>query len=175
MHGWWDARLVALNEDTRPVVVAFDGSPEAAEAVRAAGTLFRDRPLLVVTVWEPGLAVAMMPAGGIGDAAYVTPTPDQMREVDQAQREHATATAEAGARLAVEAGGRAEPLPVADDVEVAGTIAAIAEQRDAAAVVVGSRGLGRVKSALLGSTSRRLLHETRRPLLVVRAPDRELD
>jgi nucleotide-binding universal stress UspA family protein len=53
---------------------------------------------------------------------------------------------------------------------VADTIAAIAEQRDAAALVVGARGMGRVKSAFVGSTSRRLLHDTRRPLLVVRAP-----
>jgi nucleotide-binding universal stress UspA family protein len=37
-------------------------------------------------------------------------------------------------------------------------------------MVVGSRGLGGIKARLLGSTSRKLLQHTRRPVLVVRAP-----
>jgi nucleotide-binding universal stress UspA family protein len=36
---------------------------------------------------------------------------------------------------------------------------------------VGSRGLGAVKARLLGSTTRRLLHESHRPVLVVRNGD----
>jgi nucleotide-binding universal stress UspA family protein len=58
-----------------------------------------------------------------------------------------------------------------EGVNVAETLIAIAEERDAAAIVVGSRGLGAVKSRLLGSTSRKVLHDTRRPVLVVRAPE----
>ena len=161
-----------MTAETNPVVVAFDGSPEAAEAVRTAATLFRDRLLVVVTVWEPGMAMAaaMMPVGEIGGGSYNPPTPEAIEALDKAQLEHAQAAAEAGARLATEAGATAEALPVPDSSDVADTIAAIVEERDAAALVVGSRGMGRVKSALTGSTSRRLLHETRRPVLVVRAP-----
>jgi nucleotide-binding universal stress UspA family protein len=161
-----------MTADTRPVVVAFDGSPEAVAAVQAAATLFHDRVLLVVTVWEPGMAMttAMLPVGGAGAASYVPPSPEDVKAVDEAQLEHAQAAAEAGARLATEAGAAAEALPVPDSADVADTIAAIAEQRDAAALVVGSRGMGRMKSALVGSTSRRLLHDTSRPLLVVRTP-----
>jgi nucleotide-binding universal stress UspA family protein len=162
-----------MTEDSRPVVVAFDGSPEALEAVRTASTLFRDRPVLVVTVWEPGLAMAgaMLPAADVGGANFIPPTLDQMEAVDEAAREHAQAAAEAGTRLASELGATAESLHVPDRADVTETLVGIAEERDAAALVVGARGLGRVKSALLGSTSRRLLHETRRPVLVVRAPD----
>ena len=58
-----------------------------------------------------------------------------------------------------------------DEVNVAETLARLADERDAAAVVVGTRGLGRVKSAMLGSTSRGLMHHTRRPVVVVRAPE----
>jgi nucleotide-binding universal stress UspA family protein len=161
-----------MTENSRPVVVAFDGSRAALEAVHAAATLFLDRPVLVVTVWEPALAAAgaMLPAD-IGGTSFIPPTPDQLEAVDEAAREHSQAAAEAGARLARELGAAAESLAVPDRADVTETLVGIAEERDAAALVVGTRGLGRVKSALLGSTSRRLLGETRRPVLVVRAPD----
>ena len=78
--------------------------------------------------------------------------------------------AEAGARLARELGATAEALSVPDAVNVADTLIAIAEERDARAIVVGSRGLGGIKARVLGSTSRKLLHDTHRPVLVVRTP-----
>jgi nucleotide-binding universal stress UspA family protein len=157
-------------EDERPVIVAFDGSPESVEAVRTAATLFRDRRLLIVSVWEPGLAMAtsVMPAGEIGGATYNPPSAEQIEAVDRAQREHAQGAAETGVRLATELGATAQALPVPDDIDITETLCSIAERDDAAALVVGSRGLGRVKSALLGSTSRRLLHHTRRPVVIVR-------
>jgi nucleotide-binding universal stress UspA family protein len=49
-------------------------------------------------------------------------------------------------------------------------IAAIADRVDACAIVVGSRGLGGVRSRLFGSTSRDVLQRTDRPVLVVKAP-----
>ena len=58
-----------------------------------------------------------------------------------------------------------------DEVRVAETIVAVAEERDAGAVVVGSRGLGALKSRLFGSTSQDVLHRTNRPVLVVKAPE----
>jgi nucleotide-binding universal stress UspA family protein len=47
-------------------------------------------------------------------------------------------------------------------------IGRLAAELDAELIVVGSRGLSRVKSALLGSTSRELLAHAGRPVLVVR-------
>jgi nucleotide-binding universal stress UspA family protein len=44
----------------------------------------------------------------------------------------------------------------------------LATDVDADLIVVGSRGLGRVKSAILGSTSREVLAHADRPVLVVR-------
>ena len=160
-----------MSPDTRPVVVAFDGAEESVEAARSAARLFHDRPLLVVTVWEPGLAMAMVPTAGLDASGYIPPTPEEIEAMDHAQHDHAKAMAEAGARIASEEGASAEALPVPDSTDVPGTILAIAEQRDAAAVVVGSRGHGRVKSLLEGSTSRRLLHDSRRPVVVVRTPE----
>jgi nucleotide-binding universal stress UspA family protein len=44
----------------------------------------------------------------------------------------------------------------------------LASEAEADLVVIGSRGLGRVKSAILGSTSREVLAGANRPVLVVR-------
>ena len=76
----------------------------------------------------------------------------------------------AGADFARELGATAESIPVTDETNVTGAIASEADRHDACAVVVGSRGLGRVKAPLLGSTTQGLLRHTRRPVVVVRAP-----
>jgi nucleotide-binding universal stress UspA family protein len=156
--------------DIRPVLVAYDASPEAEAALREAVALFGHRPLIVVSVWEPGLAAMTMapPPGEIG-MGYM-PDPTDVAAVDRAQSDHATSAAEAGAGVARGLGATVEALAVPDSVDVAETLASIAEERNAAAMVVGSRGLGAIKARLLGSTSRKLLAHTHRPVLVVRAP-----
>jgi nucleotide-binding universal stress UspA family protein len=158
--------------DNRPVLVAYEGSVEAQAAMREAVSLFGRRPLVVVTVWEPGLA-AMSLTASPGDVSmpYLPPDPAEIAAVDRAQSEHAGHVAEAGASLARGLGATAEALPVPDEVDAAETLASIAEQRDAGAIVVGSRGLGAIKARVLGSTSQKLLQHTHRPVLVVRAPE----
>jgi nucleotide-binding universal stress UspA family protein len=156
----------------RPVVVAYDGSAEAQAAVREAATLFGASTLLVVTVWEQGLAaVALPPAPGDSGLPYMPPDPAEVAALDDAQRDRASGVAEGGAQLARELGAKAEARPVPDEADVAETVASIAEQGDACVVVVGSRGLGRVKRHLLGSTSQRLLRRAHCPVLVVRVPE----
>jgi nucleotide-binding universal stress UspA family protein len=154
--------------DQRPVLVAFDGSPESEAAVREAATLFDGRRLVVVTVWEPGLAMALAQPQDPTGIGYVAPTSAEMATVDRAQHDRAADTAEAGARLATELGATAEAYPVPDDTDVAETIASLAEELDACAIAVGSRGRGGLKSKLLGSASSELLRRTRRPVLVAR-------
>jgi nucleotide-binding universal stress UspA family protein len=156
--------------DVRPVIVAYDGSAEAHAALREAVALFGQRPLVVASVWEPGLgAVTLTPAVGEPGVGYL-PDPAEVVAVDRAESAHAGGVAEAGARLARELGATAEAVSVPDSTNVAGTLIEIAEERDARAIVVGSRGLGGFKARVLGSTSRRLLHDTHLPVLVVRTP-----
>ncbi len=160
-----------MPDDPHPVLVAFDGSPTAQAAVAAAARLFAGRRLVIVSIWEPGLAFAMASTGDITGVGYVAPTAEEMASVDRAQRDHATDAAETGARLARELGADAEAYPVADESKVGETLAELADQFDADAIVVGSRGLGAFKAGLFGSTSRSLLGETTRPVLVVKAAE----
>jgi nucleotide-binding universal stress UspA family protein len=166
--------MPGMTEDTRPAVVAFDGSAPAGAALRTAATLFTGRPLLVVSVWEQGLAYALTPMSDIAGIAYVPPPPEEVVSIDRSQRDHAVGVAEAGAQAARELGASAEALAVADEVDIAATIVGVAHEHDACAIVIGSRGLGRVKR-LFGSTSRALLEQSERPVLVVRAPDADDD
>jgi nucleotide-binding universal stress UspA family protein len=159
-----------MPEELRPVVAAYDGSPAAQAAMRAAGELFRGRTVDVVSVWEPGLAMLASTTQDPSGLAYLPPRPEDVAVLDQIGHDHAAELADAGAALVREAGGIARARPVRDGVDVADTLATIAEEVDAAAIVLGSRGLRGLRSAMLGSTSRKLLHDVQRPVLIVRTP-----
>ncbi len=159
-------------EGERPILIAYDGSEPARAAVREAGALFAPARALVLTVWEPGLAqVMLMPdATGMGGPAMPY-DPNVARGVERASEEHAQALAEDGARLAREAGLAADALIAEDSLTPQDAIVASAEQHDACAIVIGSRGLRGLKSKLLGSTSAHVLHHALRPVVVVRHPE----
>jgi nucleotide-binding universal stress UspA family protein len=152
-----------------PILIAYDGSELARAAVRHAAELFPGRRALVATVWEPGLAT--LTVGLPDDLGVGVPTPDPgtIEAIDRAEREHASTIAAQGAELARAAGLAAEPHPVPDELDVVTTLIEIANERDAAAVVVGSHGISGLRSRLLGRVSRKLIEHCERPVLVIRA------
>jgi nucleotide-binding universal stress UspA family protein len=160
-----------MASDARPAVVAFDGSAEARTALTSAVTLFPGRALVVVSVWEPGLALALAPTRDMTGVGYPPPSAAEVEALDDAQKSHAVEVAAAGVALARELGATAEAHPVADEAHVADTIAAIADRVDACAIVIGSRGLGGVRARLFGSTSRDVIQRSERPVRVVKTPD----
>ncbi|HXA55508.1 MAG TPA: universal stress protein [Solirubrobacteraceae bacterium] len=154
------------------ILIAYDGSPAARAAVSAAGTLFAPGDAIVLTVWEPGLAEMMLVPDATGMGSTMLPfDPSVSREVEAANEEHAKRVAEEGARLAGEAGLDAEAVAVEDLTDPAGAIVAAADERGVRAIVVGSRGLGALKSKLLGSTSKEILGRSSQPVVVVRHTD----
>jgi nucleotide-binding universal stress UspA family protein len=148
------------NDDGGVVVIGYDGSDAAQQAIGQAAQLFGSRDALVVTVFQDAQEL-LMPSGVGVPVGRVGP------ELVDAIREHAEEVARDGAELAGERGLKARPEGVEAEGRVADAIVTLARERGASAIVVGSRGLGGVKSALLGSVSSRLVHEADRPLLVV--------
>lgn len=157
-----------------PILIAFDGSAASEHALREAAELLGKRPALVVSVWKEGAGfeAVELPTASLG----LPPAPIDIRtamEIEQELQERAQQLAQHGAELARQAGLEAEGLAVADDhaISIAETIVDVATQRDAAAIVVGAHGHGRLSEALLGSTARDVIQRASCPVVVVRELD----
>ena len=150
-----------------PVLIAYDGSDTARRAVREAGKLFGSRQVLVVTVWEPGLAyVTEVPMPEL-EMPMVPVDIEGTRELEEELHQRAVRTARSGAELARSVGLEAKGLAVADEVHVADAIVGLARKRGVAAIVVGSRGLKGLRARLEGSTSNAVLKHAPCPVVVV--------
>jgi nucleotide-binding universal stress UspA family protein len=148
------------------VLICYDGSPDAKAAVEHGAEFLRGVPVTVLTVWEPYTQVTSHSAAGFGLAPGVVDT----TEIDDVMRTNAQTRAEEGAELAREAGLDAHAR-ARSGISVASTILAEAQDTGASAIMIGSRGLGGVKSLLLGSVSHAVLHHADRPVIVVPSRD----
>ncbi len=151
------------HQQRRPVLIGFDGYEDAAAAIRGAGALLGPRPAVVAYVWEP-LAGLLLHA----EADELTGTMREAAdEFDAGETDRAEGVSKDGAQLAKSVGFEAQAVSVRGRPKVWPALLQLAEEHDAAAIVIGTEGLGAVKSALLGSVSRGLLHRSKRPLLIV--------
>jgi nucleotide-binding universal stress UspA family protein len=143
----------------KPILLATDGSPSAAEATREAIELASalGAPLLVT-------AVEHVSAPSYGYYGYA----EVYSELRKAEAQHVhTVLAEVAAR-AEAAGVTCETVPL--EGIVSAEICALARERDAAMIVVGAHGWGAVKRLVFGSVSLGVLHEAPCPVLVAPAP-----
>ena len=157
----------ADNSSTGPVLLCFDGSDDARRAIERAAAILGGGPALVVHVWEPLSSVILR------NPLIHSPGPlaEQAADLDEAGAEAAERLTAEGVEVARAAGFDAAPLCLRSDQRVWPAIVRLAEERRARAVVVGSRGLSKVGSMLLGSVSNGVVHHCRQPSLVV--PSRE--
>jgi nucleotide-binding universal stress UspA family protein len=155
---------------TAPLLIGYDGSDAARRALQETARLFGSRRVLVVTVWEPGLAYEAGVSATLGPEIASPPVVDMetAQEVDDSFQARAKRTAEDGVALAKSLGLAAEALVVADEgINVADTIVELARERDVAAIVIGSRGLSGLRAALEGSTSKAVLKHSPCPVVTV--------
>jgi len=135
------------------LLIATDGSAAAQVAVEDGVELARDLDGRVLFVY-----VKPRPSGLLGEPFY------QRRLTQEA------ADARAAITTAMETAAK-ENVDCDWEIlegEPAGEIIAIASERHADLIVVGSRGFGAITGTLLGSVSRAVVHDADRPVLVAR-------
>jgi nucleotide-binding universal stress UspA family protein len=140
-----------------PILICYDGSGEAKHAIAVAASLFGDRDAVVVDVGPLEEVAESFAAAGSGAA-----------DLDRAAYDGALARAEKGAELARAAGFRAQARAEVNAPTWLG-ITETADEVDAAAIIVGSRSLSRLRRAFEGSVSNDVVEHARRPVLVVPA------
>ena len=138
------------------LLIAIDGSEHSLEAARHALRL-RDAGLtagfVLATVQEPTFLYEMV----------LPPTSEVLERVSGAVGQRALEGAEALFRAA--------GVPFDHEIgsgEVAPTLIAIARAHGCDGIILGARGLGAVRAALLGSVSQAVLHAATVPVTVVR-------
>jgi nucleotide-binding universal stress UspA family protein len=155
-----------MHQGSSRLLIAYDGSPSSATAVRVTASLFPDARAAVATVSsEPtvhaGTAVPVLP--GTSPAAVQ----QAIEELGAEARRQADATAEQAVEQARTLGLDAERLTVRPTGPAWAALLDAAHRFDADVLISGTRGRGAFARALLGSTSSSLLHNTDIPLLVV--------
>src|SRR4051794_35613236 len=147
-----------------PLLICYDGSDDAALAIERAAALLCARSALILTVWQR--------ISGLNSFAWPGMTPSiNVFELDRVAAEEGGRVAGNGAAIARRAGLEAEPVAIEATGPVWQSIIDTAREQDAAAIVMGSRGLTGVSSILLGSVSSAVARHADRPTLVVHDPD----
>ena len=149
---------MATQDRNRPVLIAYDGSEYAKEAIRQAGAqLHKGRRAIVLTVWQPPAVTAFMGA----------PIPP---EVEKDVERDAERVADEGGRLARRAGFKATTVAEQGD-PIWERIVKTAEEHNAGIVVMGSHGRTGISRALMGSVATTAASHTDRPVLIAHRRD----
>jgi nucleotide-binding universal stress UspA family protein len=133
------------------LVVGYDGSECARAALRAALTLGRELEASIVVAF----GFSANPLGG------------EIHDYREALEEHARKVLGEAVERARDEGIDVETV-VVEEAPADGLVD-LARQRDARAIIVGTRGEGPLRGALIGSTPHKLLQLADRPVLVVPA------
>ena len=157
----------SVEEDMEgPPLLCYDGSDASKRAIATAGELLDPQPAVVFHFWDSWVAEA--PA-----LAALSRTVEGMAtELDEIGAEQSVNVTEEGVALAEQSGFDATGL--SERAVGPGWMAVrdAADQHACVAIVVGSRGLTGI-SAALGSVSNGLVHNSRRPVLIVPAQEEE--
>ncbi|MEV4418912.1 universal stress protein [Patulibacter sp. NPDC049589] len=142
------------------VLIAYDGSANADHAIDAAAQLLGGGKAEVVHAWEPVSSAAARSA--IYAIAY-----DDSGVMLERERQQAAAVADAGVARARAAGFEATGGALSGSGPLWQTIVERAEALHPRLIVMGTRGLTGVRSALAGSVSHHVASHSDVPVLTV--------
>ncbi|KAJ4978870.1 hypothetical protein NE237_009650 [Protea cynaroides] len=138
-------------------------SSSAGEAAEAEPTQNHEQGMLILLHVQQPLVNYFVPAG---PGIYAAPV--MMESVKKAQEQNSAALLARASKLCKERQVKAEAMIV--NGEPKEMICQAAEQIHPTLLVVGSRGLGMIKRAFLGSVSDYCAHHVECPILIVKPP-----
>lgn len=145
-----------------PIVVGFDASDGAFAALELTARLFPGSSVIIASTWEP------IPA-------WVLSPPPAGQSWSESLDDHVRAQAEHHASIGVEharaLGLTAELAVLTGNHGVAGELAALAVDRSARALCVGTRTRSRFQATSLGSTTHASIADATLPVLVAHTTD----
>jgi nucleotide-binding universal stress UspA family protein len=149
-----------MHMDDPPILICYDGSPEAARAIEVAAKLLGPRRAVVLDVGP-----VITPAESMATLSPVVPG-GAFEDLNLAD---ANSVAGRGAELARSSGFDAKArgglgAPTWDEV------VRVADELDAPLIVTGSRGFSGVHEQLEGSVSHAVAEHAGRPVLIVPPP-----
>jgi nucleotide-binding universal stress UspA family protein len=146
------------------VIAAVDGSDVSLQAVvTGMAILERADHVVVVTVVEPSDPALVLGAGFASGVMTSEEFEESERRLEAEGQEYVDAA------VAALGGGEAETLVLRG---VPGSaVCDLAEERNARAIVMGTRGRGGLKRALLGSVSDHVVRNAPCPVVTVRPPE----
>jgi len=146
------------NPADAPVLIAYDGSDHSKAAIeQAAAQLRLPRTTLVLCVFEP---LGAIPFWGV-------PYGRVPADVIEGSGEEAQRAAAEGAALAKDAGFDSEAA-VVEGAPVWERIVAVAKERSAGIIVMGSHGRSGVSYVAMGSVATAVAHHAPVPVLICR-------
>lgn len=148
------------------ILICYDGSEDAKAAIAQGAEMLKGQPATVLTVWEPFSSVAYRTPMGFG----LVPSVPDPTDIDEISENSAREQAAEGAELAREAGFDARARCCEQHTTISEAILAEADAVDAAAILMGSRGLTGMRSMLLGSVSHEIIQHADRTVIVVPSP-----
>ena len=160
------------------ILLCYDGSDFARRAIEDSAVVLGGGPAVVLTIFE-SIASALLRQRQSEKTEmgreFKQIAEEVVDELDAGAAERAEATAAEGAELAEASGFEASHhsrravarTAERDTTTVWRAILDFADEQDSSVIVVGARGASRINSALLGSVSYGLLHNSARPILVM--------
>jgi nucleotide-binding universal stress UspA family protein len=142
----------------KKILIATDGSECSAEAIQFGVELASEHDAQAIFV-HVAPATDILPTPGFGLAGGVPRVPHELNDYDRAPLEEAE-------QIAEENGVRATSKLLVG--HPADEIVAYADSQDVDLIVVGSHGHRALASVLMGSVSRRVLSDSKRPVTIVR-------
>jgi nucleotide-binding universal stress UspA family protein len=145
--------------DDGPILICYDGSDGSKHAIEAAASLLSERRAVVLAV-----APLLTLEESVGTAG--APMPVDFKELN---KEAALERADAGAKIAREAGFDAEARAELAAPTWQGVVG-VADEIDAAAIVIAGTGLSGLSEMMKGKVPRTVAEHAGRPVLLVPPP-----